>query len=189
MSAAPTSETKQKPETANCLTRSVVDVLSKEPALEAVTFNRTRHVISVATLGPADVPRLTQQLTERLQQAQATGTDTTRCRLLEGESDCSTCDMPLSPAEWQKVTVRSDGDATTIARVTCPTAPKFWRWREIPFPKVVQRDVEFLEHAEEVDEWKPQLAAALLCAVFGLTGYFLREQPYGIVAYLAAYLT
>ena len=188
MSVVPEPETEPKSDSTKCLTRSVVDVLSKEPTLEAVTFNRTRQVISVATLGQTDVPRLTQQLAERLQRAQAGGTDTAHCRLLQGESDCSTCDTPLSPEEWHKVTVRHDGDATTIARVTCPTAPKFWRWREIPFPKVVQRDVEFLEHAEEIDEWKAQLVAAILCGVFGLAGYFFHEQPYRIVGYLLAYL-
>ncbi len=192
MSVVPKPESEPKSGSAKCLTRSVVDVLSKEPALEAVTINRTRQVISVATLGQADVPRLTRQLTDRLQRVQEAGADSSPCRLLQGVSDCSTCDMPLSPDEWQKVTIRHEGDATTIARVTCPTAPKFWRWRDIPFPKLVSRDVEFLESAEHIEEhineWKAQLVAAILCGVFGLAGYFFHEQPYGIVGYLLAYL-
>ena len=93
----------------------------------------------------------------------------------------------MSNQERQRITIKHEGDSTTIARVTCPTAPKFWRWRDMPFPKVVPRDVEFLEHVEEVDEWKPQLAAAVLCGVFGLAGFFL-PAPFKVFAYAAAYL-
>ncbi len=93
----------------------------------------------------------------------------------------------MSEEERQKITIQNDGLTTTIARLTCPTAPKFWRWRDMPFPKVVPRDVEFLEHVEAIDEWKPQLAAAILCGVFGLAGFFL-PAPFKIFAYAAAYL-
>ncbi|HEX7469226.1 MAG TPA: hypothetical protein VF437_00600, partial [Verrucomicrobiae bacterium] len=34
-----------------CLARSVVDTLAEEPTLEAVTIDRARQKISVATLG------------------------------------------------------------------------------------------------------------------------------------------
>ena len=191
MSAPPEAEAELKPDPAKCLTRSVVDVLSKEPALEAVTINRTRQLISVATLGQADVPHLTDVLTERLRFSQSAGADP-HCALLEGEGNCTTCDVPLSAEELRKITIQQDGQTTTIARVTCPTAPKFWRWRDLPLPKLVPRDVEFLESAEHIDEhvneWKMQLAAAVLCGVLGSAGFFLREQPYGIVGYLLAYL-
>ncbi|MGB7746749.1 MAG: heavy metal translocating P-type ATPase, partial [Verrucomicrobiia bacterium] len=74
----------------------------------------------------------------------------------------------------------------------CPTAPKFWRWRDIPFPKVVQRDVEFLESAERIDEhineWKTQLAAAMLCGVLGLTARFLLTGHGAEAAYVFAFL-
>jgi Cd2+/Zn2+-exporting ATPase len=98
----------------------------------------------------------------------------------------------LSEAEQNKIAIRNDGPTTTIARVTCPTAPKFWRWRDIPFPKVVQRDVEFLESAEHIEEhineWKTQLAAALLCGVFGLAARFLLTGHWSVAAYAFAYL-
>jgi Cd2+/Zn2+-exporting ATPase len=84
--------------------------------------------------------------------------------------------------------VRQEADTTTIARVTCPTAPKFWRWRDIAWPKVVQRDVEFLEHAEEGNEWKAELATAILCGVLGLGAWFFRAQPLSVIGYVLAYL-
>ena len=81
-----------------CLTRSVLDVLAQEPTLEAVSINPAEHKISVATLGQTDVLRLSSQLTERLQQAQAARTDA-HCALLEGVGNCSSCDAPPSPEE------------------------------------------------------------------------------------------
>jgi len=186
MSSPPATAAQRHDENARCLARSVVNTLAEEPALEAVTIDRARQKISVATLGRADVARLTERITTQFQAAQTADAEHV-CSLLSGEGDCFSCDTPLSEAERRKITIQNDGRTTTIARLTCPTAPKFWRWRDMPFPKVVPRDVEFLEHVEAIDEWKPQLAAAVLCGVFGLAGVFL-PAPYKLFAYIAAYL-
>ncbi len=173
-----------------CLARSVVDTLAEEPTLEAVTIDRAQQKISVATLGRADVAKLTERITTQFQSAQTADAGRS-CSLLSGEGDCLTCDTPLSEAERKRITIQSDGQTTTIARVTCPTAPKFWRWRDMPFPKVVPRDVEFLEHVGEIDEWKTQLAAAILCGVFGLAGFILGRLGHpslSVVSFVAAYL-
>ncbi|MGD0085998.1 MAG: cation-translocating P-type ATPase [Verrucomicrobiota bacterium] len=155
-----------------CLARSVVEALAEEPTLEAVTIDRAHQKISVATLGRTDVVKLTERITTQFQAAQSADAGQA-CSLLSGAGDCRSCDTPLSEAERKRITIQNDGPTTTIARITCPTAPKFWRWRDMPFPKVVPRDVEFLEHVGEIDEWKAQLAAAILCGVFGLAGFFL----------------
>jgi Zn2+/Cd2+-exporting ATPase len=177
----------RKPDTGKCLARSVAEALVEDPTLEAVTVDRARHTISVATLGQTDVPRLTARISETVQRAQDAGPERP-CNLLAGEITCRTCGQPLSEFERRKLTITQDAATTTIARVTCPTAPKFWRWRDIPWPKVVQRDVEFFEHAEEAEEWRLQLLAAALCGAFGLAAYLLRAQPYAFVGYLLAYL-
>src|SRR5262249_17975099 len=138
-----------------------------------------------------DEPRLAENVSGRIRQAyENVGSE--HCLLLQGEGDCQSCAAPLSSEERKKITIRHDGSNMTIARVTCPTAPKFWRWRDLPFPKVVPRDVEFLEEAEHIEEhineWKVQLAAAILCGACALIGYFFREQTWSIGAYLLAYL-
>jgi Cd2+/Zn2+-exporting ATPase len=184
MNASPENRHTRESEAGHCLARSVVDTLAEEPGLEAVTIDRAHQKISLATLGQADVNRLTERITNQFETAQAVSAER-HCSLLTGRSDCATCDAPLSEAERQKIVIRTQGDATTIARATCPTAPTFWRWRDIPLPRVVPRDVEFLEHAGEVDEWKAQLAAAILCGVFGLAGAF-SPAPFKIFAYVAA---
>ncbi len=178
-------------EAGQCLARSVVDTLAEEPALEAVTIDRAQQKISVATLGRADVGRLTGLITTKFQAAQAADPAHV-CSLLNGRGDCLSCNRPLSEAEQKKITIQNDGPTTTIARMTCPTAPKFWRWRDIPFPKVVQRNVEFLESAEHIEEhineWKTQLAAAILCGVLGLAAHFLLTGGWSIAAYVLSFI-
>jgi Cd2+/Zn2+-exporting ATPase len=187
MNANPGGEGHAVEDPAKCLARSVADALAAEPMLEAVTINRARQTISVATLGNVDVPRLTARVQASVEAAQEASADS-GCSLLAGEGDCSTCQMPLSEAERRKITIRKESQGTTIARVTCPTAPKFWRWRDLPWPKVVQRDVEFLEHADEVEEWKAQLVAAALCGAFGLAAVFIGGGPARLGAFALAYL-
>jgi Zn2+/Cd2+-exporting ATPase len=173
-------------ESAKCLARSVTEVLAEEPTVEAVTLNRSRKTISVATLGQVDVPKIRERISATIQTAE-TGTGHP-CGLLTGLESCEDCATPLTPAERRAITIRNEGDSMTIARVTCPTAPTFWRWRDFPWPKVVQRDVEFLEHADHADEWRVQLLAAALCGVFGLAGHLFNGTPAQIYLYLAAYL-
>ena len=186
MNAPPDKRPAHESEAGHCLARSVVDTLAEEPGLEAVTIDRAQQKISLATLGRADVNRLTERITSQFETAQAVSAER-HCSLLTGRSDCATCDAPLSETERKKIVIRTEGEATTIARVTCPTAPTFWRWRDIPLPRVVPRDVEFMEHAGDIDEWKLQLAAAILCGVFGLAGVF-SHAPFKIIFYVASCL-
>src|SRR5664279_4916800 len=183
MGAIAKPDATRKPDPGKCLARSVAQALAEDPTLEAVTVDQARHTISVATLGQTDVPKLTERISATIQRAQES--DALKpCTLLAGETTCQTCGQPLSEFERQKITIRREADTTTIARVTCPTAPKFWRWRSIPWPKVVQRDVEFLEKAEDVNEWKAELVSAILCGVFGLGAWFFRAHPLYVVGYV-----
>jgi Cd2+/Zn2+-exporting ATPase len=187
MSVTPKPDALRKPDPGKCLARSVAEALAEDPTLEAVTVDQARHTISVATLGQTDVPKLTERISATVQHAQEAG-PLEPCTLLAGETTCQTCGQPLSEFEHKRITIRQEADTTTIARVTCPTAPKFWRWREIPWPKVVQRDVEFLEKAEEVNEWKAELVAASLCGVCGLGAWFFRAHPLAVLGYVLAYV-
>ncbi|MEI9961259.1 MAG: hypothetical protein WDM76_09095 [Limisphaerales bacterium] len=169
-----------------CLARSIVNTLAEEPALEAVTIDPPHQKISVATLGRADVEKLTHRLTEKLQSTQITDS-ANACSLLTGGSDCAVCDSPISGAELKKITIRHDGPSTTIARVTCPTAPKFWHWHGLPFPKVVPREIELHDDDHHINEWKFQLGAAILCGVLGLSAYFFLEGNWKIAVFALSY--
>lgn len=174
-----------------CLARSVVHALGQEPSLEAVTIDRARHTISIATLGRTNEPRIAETVAGSIERAYENGREH-YCMLLEGEGTCRTCGMPLSAAEQQRISIQHSGEQTTIARVTCPTAPKFWRWRNIPWPKVVQRDVGFIEddeHAEHhINEWKAQLVLAVACGVLGLLAAYVVPAPWRIPVFLLSYV-
>jgi Cd2+/Zn2+-exporting ATPase len=166
----------------------VANALAEDPTLEAITIDREHKTISVATLGHTDTPKVTQRISSTFQKAQEIQTEQ-GCTLLAGLGQCQNCVQPLPEWERRRITIAHEGNKTTIARVTCPTAPKFWRWNDIPWPKVVQRDVEFLEHADEIDEWKAQLTAAILCGGFGIAAYLLNGHArLSATAFLLAYL-
>ncbi len=167
-----------------CLARAMADSFAQEPALEAVTIDRARKTISIATLGRADVETLTRRLTEKIRAVQGAETP---CRLLEGADDCVGCQQPLSETERKKIIIRRSAESLTLARVTCPTAPRFWRWRDVPLPRVVPREIEIHEGDQGIDEWKTQLVAAILCGVLGLTGAFT-PASLKVVFYVGAYL-
>src|SRR2546423_344654 len=173
MAAAPQSKSTEDTSQTKCLARSVMEAFTADPAIEAVTIDPSRQMISVATLGNTRLPQATDRVRQTIQRSQQLDRGG-RCTLLTGTGSCTTCDNPLSDEECKRITIRREGAATTIARVTCPTAPSFWRWRQIPLPKVGQRDGGFLEGGHPIDEWKAQLLAAALCGVFGLAGYFAR---------------
>ena len=108
MNAPPENRPARDRETGHCLARSVADTLAEEPALEAVTIDRAHQKISVATLGRADVARLTERITSQLQAAQSADTGHV-CSLLTGEGDCFTCDTPLPESERNRITIRHRG--------------------------------------------------------------------------------
>ncbi len=187
MTHSSATETCRRCEPKRCLARSLMATLAAEPALEAVTIDRAQQKISVATLGRTDVDKLTARITRELETAQAVSEEH-HCSLLAGQSDCAHCDQPLSEIDRKKITIRTEGDATTIARVTCPTAPKFWRWRDIPFPKIAPREMEIPEDDHHINEWKGQLVLAIACGGFALLAAFVVPAPFNVFVYVAAYI-
>ena len=190
MATVAAKDASRQPEPERCVARSMVNTMSVEPSLEAVTIDGANRKVSVATLGRLDVGKLTERISHDLETAQKAFAQNP-CNLLNGSRDCAGCSQPLSAVELRKISIRTEGQTTTIARVTCPTAPKFWRWSELPFPKIAPRDIEFLEHAEEHDhgdEWKLQLVLAITCGVLGLLAAFVFPAwriPLFCLSYLA----
>jgi Zn2+/Cd2+-exporting ATPase len=152
-----------------CLVRTVTRAMADEPALEAVKLDRQRHAISVATLGHPRQADAVGKLTEKIRHLEDPEGER-RCALLEGAADCEQCGEAPPGGVAPQFTVSQKGDVTTIARVTCPTAPRFWRWREVMWPRLIPREVVLPEDEAHEEEWKLQLAAAGLCGLFGLIG-------------------
>src|SRR6266511_5534925 len=169
----------------NCLVQTVAEAMKNEPALEAVRFDRARRSVSVATLGKSNNADLERNLMALVQQMEL-ASQGERCALLDGTPDCSACPVPHGSEQRRKITIQAEPDATTISRVTCPTAPTFWRWCEFAWPRLVPRKVLLPDEADHEHEWKEQLLAAILCGVLGLTAYFgLFSRLFYALAYLA----
>jgi Cd2+/Zn2+-exporting ATPase len=166
-----------------CLVQTVSEVMRREPTLEAVKIDRVARSVSVATLGRPDAD-LERVVTGRIQALQA---QAPRCGLLEGDADCASCDISTDPSIQKSLVISSESASTTISRVSCPTAPRFWKWRAFPLPKIVQREVHVEDEATHVQEWRQQIVAALLCGAFTAAAAIVGgtwERPLYIAAYL-----
>ncbi|HAV65273.1 MAG TPA: hypothetical protein DCY13_23235, partial [Verrucomicrobiales bacterium] len=175
-----------------CLARNLLQLMFDEPGLEAVSVPIVGSKLAVATMG-RDVPA---DLADRVGEAVDRGSSSGRsigCGLVEGTNDCQSCPKPLEGAALASMKVDRDNSRITFSRVTCPTAPKFWRWNKIRLPRLVPREVELpaqdeheLHHLEH--EWKWQLAAAVACGVAGLVGALIGEGTAAIALYMVAYV-
>lgn len=174
-----------KTDSDDCLVHSVANVLATEPSIEAVTFNRSGDSVSVATIGTTHNPALEERVAATVRRAQDVSS---RCGLLEGKADCAVCTIPFAPFERQSITIKREADQTTIARVTCPTAPQFWHWRKIAWPKFGPRELEIPEEDAHLDEWKWQLLAAGLCGVFAIAAVLAGKNHLGLGLFIASYI-
>lgn len=172
-----------------CLVRVVADVLEEEPALEAVSVDRRHEAVSIATLGQVDEEALKRKIQEKLSEL---GEHSEACGLLDSSRGCEDCAVRPTPAILNRIEVRHDGCSTTVSRKTCPTAPRFWKWHRLPWPRFKQRlfepfrDVE--EEGMEEEEWRKQLWAAAVCGGAGLLGALGTGSSVGVLAYGVAYV-
>lgn len=169
-----------------CLVEGVVQILAVEPRIEAVTVRPADHSVSIATLGQREDPALNERvkgLVDRLQLSE----EGQNCGLLTGKGDCSKCERPPHAGIFSQIQVTQNPQATTLARVSCPTAPRFWRWKSLPLPKLVPRELEIHDDDEHLDEWKGQLVAASLAGIFTV-GAIFGPTPWAPWLFVGAYL-
>jgi len=170
-----------------CLVHLVTDEMNEDPTLEAVRVDRAAGALSVATLGAPRDGSVADRLAARLRTIDG-AIPGSHCALLTGEVDCAQCPHSGGLPDGRRFTVEHQPGITTIARVTCPTAPTFWRWRVHPLPLFVPREVRLPEDEHEENEWKAQLVAALLCLAAGMVGWSLGTAPSAVALFLLSYL-
>jgi Zn2+/Cd2+-exporting ATPase len=169
----------------HCLVQAAARELAKHRAVEAIAIKAAEGKLSIATLGRTHADT-NDQIQEALAQVQRAAADDP-CSLLQSEEGCASCDLPLDPVRQQGFTVTQSDGAVTVARVRCPTVPKFWRWRDFPLPKLVPREISLPEDEAGLNEWKAQALAAAMCGGFGLAGY-LAPQVWATPLFLVSYL-
>ncbi|MCC6235280.1 MAG: heavy metal translocating P-type ATPase, partial [Verrucomicrobiales bacterium] len=180
------SDAKSSPAGAPCLLQWAARELEQEPNLEAVKVDRSAGAVSLATLGDATRGTVADRVMHRLPPVE--DGPHPGCALLGGAADCGACphaaDLPGHP----RVRVEHTPNSTLISRITCPTAPTFWKWREHPLPRFVPREVRLPEDDHDSNEWKHQLVAALACGLCALAGWALSPHPAGQGLFLLAVL-
>jgi Cd2+/Zn2+-exporting ATPase len=169
-----------------CLRRTVAAAMKEDRRLEAVKIDRDRRALEVATLGAADAPGAAAALTEKLEALHA-APQANACALLDGTDDCDSCPVAYTTQDLPAIQVQRHGSTVTLARVTCPTAPRFWRWREMPLPRLEPRQVTFSGEEDYDREWRAQLLAATLCGLFGILGWLASDGTWSMALYLVAY--
>jgi Zn2+/Cd2+-exporting ATPase len=145
--------------------------LAKERSVGAVRIAPETQTVSVATVGTVDLERLRAKLESVIQ-------------LHRADIEAG---MALGPTGMVGVSLRRDGAAAVLEREVCPTAPRFWRWREFAWPEA---EDEAEAQAEE-DEWKLLGASAAVCGLLASAAFLLERfagvDPLWVVGlYLAA---
>lgn len=172
--------------TDGCVVDAVTRVMAREGALRAVRLDRKAQKVSMATVGTSDLAHLERKLTTEIRLSHSP--EEHGCDLLRVSRDCNACPHKSLMEAREAVTVETDGPSTIISRRTCSTAPKLWRWHDIPWPRVVPLSVE-PAHEHDEDEWKLQLASAIACAVFTGVGAAMGDAPLAKWMFIAAYLS
>jgi Cd2+/Zn2+-exporting ATPase len=165
-----------------CLVHAAASELAQHQSVEAIAIKTGEGKISVATIGRDSDPAVAGQIQAALAKVQtdATAED---CRLLQTDPSCAQCKQPLESIRQQGFTITESAGGVTVARIRCPSAPKFWRWRDFPLPKIEPRQVSVPGDESDLNEWRAQAVAAGLCAVLGLAGYFTPQPAWSVSLY------
>ena len=148
-------------------TDTLADFLKQEPGVEAVRLDPASRKVSVATLGAlteGDLAKLKKRLAETL-------------AAIEPQL-AKSAKAVTAPVGF---TLKKEGEVSELAEVSCATAPKFWKWREVEWPEI-EADEHGHGHGhghEGESEWKELTVFASVCAVFGLAGFFVARMGVG----------
>ena len=117
------------------------DFLASQSGVEAIRLNAEERSVQVATLGQVDIGALQSQINELLR--------TLDDKLLA---------LPIDAhAEGLQLT-RKEGELL-LQKPTCPTAPRFWKWRDFEWP-----EAEEIEKQSD-EEWRAMAVQAAICGV------------------------
>jgi Cd2+/Zn2+-exporting ATPase len=122
-----------------------------DPQIEALEISHEDHRVKVATIGPIDEEDLKERIVAVLKSVEE---EFGKLRELSLGSD-------------RLIQTKESKDGTRFEKKTCPTAPKFWSWREVPWPN---------EEEDDAEEWQEMAIFAAVCGLAGLIGFVLSKQ-------------
>lgn len=127
--------------------------LQEAPGVEAIQLNPDARTVKMATLGQVDGALLQAKLSEVLRSI-----DTQWVR-----------HIPEAPPP---LAAHTEEGVLQIEKPSCPTAPKFWQWREFGWP-----GPDELEE-ERGEEWRTLAAQALTCGITLVLGHLSYSRPF-----------
>jgi Cd2+/Zn2+-exporting ATPase len=134
--------------------------LSEAAGVEAVRFDPEARRVAVATLGQVDEAAIEQRLRAAL------------AAIEERIDGAKTAPAAAAPAGF--VLAREAGGAAVLAKESCVTAPRFWKWREFAWP-----EPEPSREEVEVEDWRTLAALAAVCGVAGLSAWAVERFEWG----------
>lgn len=134
---------------------ALTEFLLSESQVEAIRLNPEEKRITMATLGPVDESALQQRLAEVLRALDETWLPTAQSS------------SPSPPSKL--IQRRTEGDDLWLEKPSCPTAPRFWKWRDFDWPEPQQ--IEEQSRAE----WQALALQATVCGVALITGFLLER--------------
>ena len=125
----------------------------EEPAVEAIRLDPESKKVEMATIGRVDGELLQAKLAEVLRSV-----DAKWLKKLEA-----------IPAHTHLFEVERKDGAISLEKPSCPTAPKFWKWREFEWPEADEME------EESDDEWRMLALQATICGVALVAGYLVEK--------------
>jgi Cd2+/Zn2+-exporting ATPase len=135
----------------------LADFLNGEEGVEAIRLQPSEKRVTVATLGHVNSDRLQARLTDLLRNLDETW--------LENRDSLPKEKNP-HPGMLQ---LRQRKGEVVLERPSCPTAPRFWRWREFEWPEPEEIEKQSRE------EWRAMTVQAAICGTALVTGWSLKH--------------
>ena len=142
---------------------ALADFLLEEPSIEAIRLNPESKRVEMATLGRVDGELLQAKLTEVLRAVDARWLQKTE----------------TVPAHSGMLDVRQKDGALVLEKPSCPTAPKFWKWRDFAWPEPDEME------QESDDEWRTLAWQAAICGVALVAGYVFDQSALFAISLIA----
>ncbi len=135
----------------------LTDFLMGEEGVEAIRIVPKDKRVSVATLGTVDTAALQQKLSEVLKALDS--------RWVVGGKTV----QPTHDQQSGAFHVQHDSREVLLEKPSCPTAPKFWKWREFEWPEA--EDIE----RRSLEEWQTLAMQATICGVALIAGFVAKS--------------
>ncbi|CAN5714384.1 heavy metal translocating P-type ATPase [soil metagenome] len=148
----------------------LAEFLANEQGVEAILLNPEQRTVSLATLGTVNAEALKNRLDEVL-------------RSLDSRFADQQYTAALSQPSAYSLQVRQlPSHDVLIEKPSCPTAPRFWKWREFAWPE--PEEIE----KKSGEEWQMLAWQAGICGVALLAGWLLERNQFPSWAWITCYV-